>query len=1033
MIGPFTRIVLHSVGGIVGIVALVLGLGAWRLSQGPVSLAFLAPHLEAALVAGDSDSRLSFDDLVLAWGGDGRAIGIRAVDVRAARLDDAVTMRAPEMTIALSVPALARGVVAPRHIDLVAPTVHIPIRPDEAPAVGSAEETGAGGDVGFSGTSSRVLRSIAANFRTGGHLRGLNVSDATFVLHSEDPNRGWIWSFESLALEQRPGRMFAKAALSVTHDGETVAFDASASWNTDDSAGAVEATVSDLIPARLARLAPELAFAADFDLPISGNVVATRASDGHIDTVSFDLAGGAGTIEAPRPWAPGTRFAVAGVTAVGRLGDRLQKLALDDLSLDFGDSALTVNGTVGGDWDRPDAALQVVARAVPIDALDDWWPHEVLPDARRWVVANVSGGTIEEFVLRLDVPGDEWGMVNLPADRVDGRLSIDGATVLYHDALPPAWGVRAVGRFDSLGLNMEIGGGQSGPLTIRGGAIEMRGSPNAPGMARILMSVAGGSGETLAVLDQPPFRFVQSLTLDPARVSGSVAGDLTIRFPLVDAVEFDQVDISVVADLSDIAIAPGASGEPLAGRLVHDGSGKLVFEKGGIDLVVEARIDGVPGTVRWRETFFPAPGETERRIDGSAVLDAAARDRFGFGLEWLAGPVAVDWKAAGTGDGPMAVEMEIDATETEIDLPALAWSKPAGAPAAARVVLSVGSDGIDSVRLFDAAADGFTAVGSAARSDDVWAVRFDRFSSGGTDVSGTLSAGGDDPVTVAVGGRSLDLRSGGLFAESDGVGEIPPFVLSASVDRMMLDDGLVVTDATALVTFDGQVVESATVDGLLESGAPMAVRLGEGPAAGRRTLTVAADDAGHLFRALDLTPNMVGGRLTMNAEIDDRAAALPMRGVLLVNDFRMVDAPVLAQLLNLVTITGLLEQLSGDGIAFHTFRAPYLYEGGVLTLDQARASGLSLGLTMDGTIDFHSDAVDVDGMVVPLYALNSLVGAVPLIGDLLTGGDGKGVFAAPYRVQGTRAAPSVSVNPVAMLMPGVLRELLVESGRADGG
>ena len=156
-----------------------------------------------------------------------------------------------------------------------------------------------------------------------------------------------------------------------------------------------------------------------------------------------------------------------------------------------------------------------------------------------------------------------------------------------------------------------------------------------------------------------------------------------------------------------------------------------------------------------------------------------------------------------------------------------------------------------------------------------------------------------------------------------------------------------------------------------------------------------------MFDALGLTPNMVGGTLAMDAELGVDGDPEAARGELLVSGFRMVDAPVLARLLNLISITGALEALGGDGLSFDSLHAPYEYSGGVLTLDGAVASGVSLGVTADGAIDFRRDTVDVSGNVVPFYGVNAVVGAVPLVGDLLTGGDTKASSPPPTACRAT--------------------------------
>ena len=78
---------------------------------------------------------------------------------------------------------------------------------------------------------------------------------------------------------------------------------------------------------------------------------------------------------------------------------------------------------------------------------------------------------------------------------------------------------------------------------------------------------------------------------------------------------------------------------------------------------------------------------------------------------------------------------------------------------------------------------------------------------------------------------------------------------------------------------------------------------------------------------------------------------------------------------------------------------------------------------MEGRVDLANDVVDLNGTMVPAYALNSALGFLPVIGDILVGPTGGGVFAATYRLSGPMDAPSITVNPLAALAPGVLRKL----------
>jgi len=106
----------------------------------------------------------------------------------------------------------------------------------------------------------------------------------------------------------------------------------------------------------------------------------------------------------------------------------------------------------------------------------------------------------------------------------------------------------------------------------------------------------------------------------------------------------------------------------------------------------------------------------------------------------------------------------------------------------------------------------------------------------------------------------------------------------------------------------------------------------------------------------------------------------------------------------------------------------------VVTLRQLRAHGGALGLTAAGNIDIPASSVDVQGTIIPLYGINTVLGKVPIVGDLVLGGKGQGLIAITARVTGRLADPQVSVNPASAVTPGFVRgfsDLFTGSSGAD--
>ena len=105
------------------------------------------------------------------------------------------------------------------------------------------------------------------------------------------------------------------------------------------------------------------------------------------------------------------------------------------------------------------------------------------------------------------------------------------------------------------------------------------------------------------------------------------------------------------------------------------------------------------------------------------------------------------------------------------------------------------------------------------------------------------------------------------------------------------------------------------------------------------------------------------------------------------------------------------------------FEGRYSYSNGRVTFANASAYGSSIGASGNGVLDFERDTADLSGTLVPAYALNRVLGKIPVIGSLLTGGENEGIIAATYRVEGPIDDPKVEINPLSALAPGFLRNL----------
>ncbi len=174
---------------------------------------------------------------------------------------------------------------------------------------------------------------------------------------------------------------------------------------------------------------------------------------------------------------------------------------------------------------------------------------------------------------------------------------------------------------------------------------------------------------------------------------------------------------------------------------------------------------------------------------------------------------------------------------------------------------------------------------------------------------------------------------------------------------------------------------------------------------------------------------MVGGELRVSGRraVDGES----LKGDFKVSNYNLSNAPALARLLQVASLTGIFDALK-KGLDFVSFDGKFAYRDKVLFVDQSRTFGSSIGITVEGTLDLEEDLADLSGTVVPAYTVNRVLGQIPILGPILTGGENEGIFAATYAVTGPLEDPAIAVNPLSALAPGFLRNLFSLIGGGSG-
>jgi hypothetical protein len=1013
LIRPASRFILHATAAIVAAFAVALAAVAWRLTSGPVSLGFLTPYVADALRQSDSPYRVDFADTVLTWAGRGHPLDIRILEVRAVGPDGAVAATVPEISLRFSMPALFRGMIAPTSLEIIEPRMRMVRARDGGIEFGFGD---------MATVSSEPIDLLFTDLlappdhrRAMGYLRRVSVIDADLTVEDQRLGTSWSAPHATVRFRRDEAGINATATLDLEIAGHTAEIDALAHYSSDGGWTTAHLGFTGVQPQWLAQGVGAFARLEGAKFPVSGSLDIALGADGAVSRIGFDVNAGAGRVEAD-DWLE-EALAISYAQANGTYFVGINRVRIDDAIIDFGGPTLTVKGLIEGAAESPVVIADVTVTDLPVDDVARFWPASIGTATRKWIVTNLTDGMVRKARANINLASGDLAGGLLPDKAVDATVELEGVTVNYLDPLPKVVDVDGVATVSGRNVKVVTSGGRLDRLRAGKGLIQFDDIGGAD-LTNIDVAFSGPIEDAVEVLAHPRLGYAQMLGIAPVNIGGTTESNLHFAFQIRHKLTLKKVAVTASARLLDTSF-PDAFG----GYNLSQGTLSLTLDRTGMDVLGSVALDNVPANIVWRRNFGTDAPFSDRYTVKGRFTDGQ-RKTLGFpGSEYVSGPVIVDAEITNLHGGKRDWNVSANLHEAELRVNAIRWRKPAGVDGDLRFAARSAAGKPFVVDSLEIAAGDLTAVGSAEFDSGDWSVRrldLSHLDYGDTNVRATMVPIDDGGYRIDVDGASFDLRPY-LGDRRDGKSNapLPTLSISAKLDRLIVREGHPVTAVNATGRSRDGRWETASVVGMVAGGEPVSLKLGARDTG--RNLTLTSDDAGEVLRSFDVFDNLIGGRLMLTADLDARDG--PAVGELRISDFTLINAPTLAKILSVASFTGVYNLLKGEGLPFKNLVIPFKKSPDKLEIEDARSYGAALGLTIEGHVDLAGDVVDLNGTLVPAYTLNSVIGKVPLLGDILVGPKGGGVFAATYRVIGPLDGPTIVVNPLAAFAPGLLRRL----------
>jgi len=1015
--------VLRAIAATVCLLAVVVAAAAWRLSQGPVSLAFLTPYVAEAMRFGNADLTVALDDTVLTWAGWDRALDIRAVNLEIADRESAHLATIPELSFGLSLRDLLTGRVVPTSLDVIGLDLFVSRDQDGRYSV-AAHRAGDEGDgaLSLAGLWETLGRSTVDDDPSRKLLR-FGVHDTTLKFLDQPTGKTWDAKLKELVFWRDADVIQGLANGVLMPNASPVPLSVSGWVNEQTQDAEIVIDLADLVPANIALSGLPIDLAT-IRLPLSGKLELSFSPGMQFNGGTFQLAAAAGEVDIPgvdiEP------LAIRAATGRGKVSATVNGLRLDALTVDLGQTNVELAGSVSWENGEPGARLAGRFSALPVGDIARYWPSDLEPKVRAWITGQIREGMVDDATFQLAVTPEMLRDGRLPREAVNLTFKFHGVESDYLPPMEKLTGAVGHGQLTARDFTLVVSEAKVQSLRLTEGRLTIANLLADPAEAEIDMVVTGPIADQLALIDMPPLELTGKLGLDAAKIGGTAAARIKLLVPLDKDIDENDIGVAVAANMVDASI-PGL----VADVALTKGALAMRVDGRQLEVIGKGQLNGIPAGITWTEAFDA--GETPRRhLTVSTSLSADDRSELGLHFEpWVTGTIGLEMRLALPEAGGAYGTAQVDLVDAVMDAgSAIGWRKEAGV--AADLSLNLAVTPSEAIALSDVkfSGAGLQADGEANidANGELERVALKHVRIGETDLAMTRVARDGGFFTTVV-GRSLDLRDqiSNLADSAQGAPEnleIGQESLNLSVDRVILGEDLELTDVAATMIWADDRIRRMNGEARLPDKSPVAVEIA--PIGENRRIDILARDAGALSRALGLYRNMIGGQVRIRATFLDSEPKERVLGSVSLRDFRLVQASSLSKVLDEGSLSDFSEALNDEGIHFEEAEMPFVIEERIVHLNGARARGSAIGLTATGTIDHRKNKIDLEGSIIPAYTLNSVLGYIPIIGQFLAP-EGEGIFGFAYKVDGAIDNPEVNVNPFSALAPGVLRRMFFES------
>ena len=1023
--------------GIIAVAALWL-----RLQTGPINLDFAKPKLQELINDQIVGYSLNFESINLIWPDIKKPFLIDIDNVDLFQEGDKVT-NIKDVQLGVSSIGLIRGKVRPTFIKLVNPEIILVekngalsiccrLKKVELPNQEEVTEVRRALDLEYIRQNAQNIfqdilnDDLKGSYRIFQSLKDVELENVKVFWKEEEQTERQIGVVDLFLEENRDSISISLKGVLNSEDGIEQIIDSFVVYRGEQNDLTVSAKVEKLNAVFWNKFLPENNFLKKQNYILNGDIQAAFDEKFKLTSAQLDVSIPDGVINLEQSGL--SNIMVKGAVLNGYINRAQNTLRINEFSGNV--AGIEFESSSDGKITNRDisAPINLSIPSVKAQKISDLIPPEKGGfGALSWPKSRLKDGVFKDIKasLVLNINRDlDASKTIFNAEDIIANFSFEDMTIAYSNTLPPAKNAKGTGSYKDKTLNVEASSANISDIQSDKVVFNMTNNKS----AALEINAKGPAKSVFNYLKNEPIA-LKDIGFETNSVQGNVAAKINIDFPIKKNLKGQDFNVKVSASLSDMLIPNIVRNLPLTG-----GPYQLSYNDKKLDIQGSGQLASRPITINWKQDI----ANKTINLNANTVSDTGFRKAFGVDInKYLSGsvPLKIVYKDI---KGTKTFDVNADLLQSTINIDEIGFKKEANIPGSLALKGMISGDSLKEIDglnvkteglnlqngrlLFKKNTAGKTVISRGALKD---------ITLGENKLSAEFETTPQNELKAVINASYLNANP---FFVSDKTTKVDvknepqqALKLSLSANSMLMKND--VTAKNVKIYYETDATGKANqieMDAVIGKGNTI-IRFKPAPQVGNKTIMLEAADAGAFLNAVGTYKNVRNGFLKIEGTSSNQNSDTII-GKARIDNFTVKDAPVLAKLINTLSLPGILGLLTNEGLKFARLESAFEWrfrdQGDLIVVKDGRSSGASLGLTFEGIVNRESKSIDFSGNVIPMSEVNDLIGGIPVIGDILTGGDA--LLAATYSVKGPTSDPKVMVNPLAALAPGFLRKILFE-------